>query len=101
MEKLARQVFDMTKHKPKDEKIQVVNGKYKNQLHTYIDTVLSGDNNKEFRKLAKSSIDFVEDSIDFMNITTHKLDAEKHLAEVCVVSTISAISIIKLISQLK
>jgi len=100
MDKLARQVFDAEKHKPKDEKIQVNNGKFKNQLHSYIDKTLSGDSNKEFRKLARSSIDFVEDSIDFMNITTHKLDAEKHLAEVCAVSTISAISIIKLIGKL-
>ncbi len=76
-------------------------GYFKNQLHTYIDTVLSGDSNREFRKLAKSSIEFVEDSIDVMNKTTHKLDAEKHLAEVCVIGTISAISIVKLIKQLE
>ncbi len=101
MDKLARQVFDSNKHKPKDAKIQVTNGKFKNQLHTFIDAVLSGDTNREFRKLAKSSIDFVEDSIDLMNTTTHRLDAERHLAEVCVISTISAISIIKLIKQLE
>lgn len=101
MDKLARQVFDLNKHKPKDPKIQVTNVKFKNQLHTYIDTILSGDTNKEFRKVAKSSIDFVEDSIDLMNTTTHKLDAERHLAEVCVISTISAISIIKLVKQLE
>lgn len=74
---------------------------WKNQLHSYIDSVLSGDKNKEFRKLAKSAIDFVENSCDLMSTTTHKLDAEKHLAEVCLISTISAISIISLIRHLE
>jgi hypothetical protein len=36
-----------------------------------------------------------------LSTTTHKLDAEKHLAEVCVISTVSAISIINLIRQLE
>ena len=101
MDKLTRQVFDANKHKPKDEKILINKGNFKNQLHTYIDTVLSGESNKKFRKLGKSAIDFVEDSIDIMNETTHKLDAEKHLAEVCVISTINAISMISLIKLLE
>lgn len=101
MDKLARTVFDLEKHKPKDNQKLVHNGKFKNQLHSYIDAVLFGDKNKEFRKLAKSAIDFVENSCDLMSTTTHKLDAEKHLAEVCVISTVSAISIINLIRQLE
>ncbi|MFN3793758.1 MAG: hypothetical protein ACK4RX_03755 [Chitinophagaceae bacterium] len=101
MEKLASIVFDVNKHKPQKSEVSVKEGKFKNQLHTYIDTVLSGSQNQEFRKLAESAIDLVEDSIDFMNKTTHKLDASKHLAEVCIVSTITAISIIKLVSQLE
>jgi hypothetical protein len=44
---------------------------------------------------------FVESSIDFMNATTHKLNAEKHLAEVCVISTINAIGIINVIRKIK
>ncbi len=101
MDKLARIVFDLEKHKPKDPEKLVYNGKFKNQLHSYIDAVLPGEKNKEFRKLAKSAIDFVENSCDLMSTTTHKLDAERHLAEVCVISTVSAISIINLIRQLE
>lgn len=101
MDKLARQVFDPIKHKPKDDKIPVSNGNSKSQLHSYIDAVLSGKDNERFRKLGNSSIDFVEDAIDIMNLTTHKLNAKKHLAEVCVVSTISTVSIVSLIRQLE
>lgn len=101
MDKVARMVFDLKKHKPMNNEKVVHNGKFKNQLHSYIDTILSGEKNKEFRKLAKSAIDFVENSCDLMNTTTHKLDAERHLAEVCVISTVSAISIINLIRQLE
>jgi hypothetical protein len=101
MNKIANEVFDSNKHKPKDINKEVHNGKFKNQLHTYIDTVLSGEANKEFRKLAETSIEFVERSIDVMNTTTHKINAEKHFAEVCVISTISAISIIKLVKEIE
>lgn len=101
MDMLAREVFDSTLHKPNDPTKEVHKGKFKNQIHAYIDTVLSGSKNKQFRLLSETSIDLVEKSIDFMNTTTHKLNAGKHLAEVCVISTISAISIIKLINELE
>lgn len=104
MDKISRIVFDIEKHNPntgEGKEINVSNGFFKNQLHSYIDKTLVGEKNKEFRTLAKSSISFVEDAIDFMNKTTHKIDAEKHLAEVCVISTINAISIINLIRQLE
>ena len=101
MLKLAKQVFDLTKHISKAKRIDLTEGKFKNQLHIYIDSVLSGKKNKEFRQLAEVSIEYVEKSIDLMNTITHKTDAEKHLAEVCVISTISAISIIKLIAELE
>lgn len=39
MDKLAGKVFDSTKHKPKDGSIKVANGFFKNQLHSYIDTI--------------------------------------------------------------
>ena len=101
MIKLAREVFDPKKHTPIDSSKEVNNGKYKNQLHAYIDKVLSGAQNKEYRKLAESSIEFVERSIDFMNTTTHKSEAKKHFVEVCVISTMNAISIVKLIKELE
>ncbi len=100
MDKLSREVFDFAKHAPPDLK-DVSSGKFKNQLHTYVETVLAGSKNRDFRVLAKSAIDFMENSIDLMNSTTHKLNAERHLAEVCVVSTITAVSIIKLIKELE
>ena len=67
MDKLARKVFDSTIYKPKDGSIKVENGFFKNQLHSYIDTILTGKQNVPFRKLANSSIDFVENAIDLMN----------------------------------
>ena len=99
--KLSKNIFDSKKHIPKDPTKDIGGEKFKNQLHTYIDSVLSGSKNAIFKKLAKSSIEFVENSIDIMNETTHKLNAEKHLAEVCVIGTVSAISIVNLIRQLE
>jgi hypothetical protein len=101
MLKLAEYVFDPKKHIPDISDIDLSVGKFKNQLHTYIDSILAGESNREFRVLAESSIDFVENSIDLMNKITHKPNAKKHLAEVCVISTISAVSIVKLINELE
>ena len=97
MEKLANIVFDSSKHKHNNPKAELTKGKYKNQLVAFIDTVLAGEDHQKFRKLAEASVEMVEKSSDFMNATTHKLNAEKYLAEVCAISTISAISIIKLV----
>lgn len=101
MNKLALIVFNSEIHIPQDPTIKVHNGNFKNQLHTYIDSVLSGAKNKEFRKLAESAIEFVESSVDCMNITTHKLNAESHIAEMCVISTISGVNIIKIVYDLE
>lgn len=101
MDKLARLVYDPVKHKPSEPTIKVNDGMFKNQLHSYIKAELSGEKNREFRKVAESAVEFVKSSVDIMNSTTHSLNAEKHLAEVCVISTISAISIINLIEKLK
>ncbi|MBU2928691.1 hypothetical protein [Winogradskyella psychrotolerans] len=99
MDKLAREVFDKGKHIPKDSSIEVHNGKFKNQLNTFVSSELSGKSNKELRKIAESSINLVSDSIDVMNKTTHKLDADKRFAELCVISTISVINVVKIISD--
>lgn len=99
LQKLANQVFDPKKHIPSDSKIDVTSGKYKNQLHTYIKTELSGDTDTELRKFAVSAIENVEDAIDLANATTHKLQAERVFAEACIISVISAISIVKLVES--
>ncbi len=101
MDKLAREVFNPDLHKAEDPSIELYNGKFKNQLHTYITSELKGKKNKGLRKVAESAIEFVSDSINFMNSTTHKLNAEKHFAELCVISAISAVSIIKIIDELE
>ncbi len=98
---ISEEVFDAQKHKPQKAGIDLSKDKFKNRLHTYIDSVLSGTSNREFRQLAEVSIEYVEKSIDLMNKTTHKTDAEKHLAEVCVIGTISAVNIIKLIAEIE
>lgn len=101
MDKLARAVFKTDLHKADDPTIELNNGKFKNQLNTYISFELKGKKNKVLRKVAESSMEFVSDSIDLMNSTTHKLDAERHFAELCVISAISAVSIIKIIDELE
>jgi hypothetical protein len=70
-------------------------------LHSYISYELSGDKNRELRQFAKSAISTVEDAIDLSNALTHKLDAEKEIAEVCIIGIIGAISIIKLVENNK
>lgn len=99
MDKLARIVFNPEIHKPTTNGIDVSNGKFKNQFHTYIAQTLQGSSNQELRQFAKSAIDFTENGIDLMNQTTHKLDVQKHFAEVCIISTISVISLIKAINE--
>ncbi|PZD76654.1 hypothetical protein [Mesonia sp. K7] len=101
MDKLARQVFIKEKHLNNPENLDLKDGKFKNQLKIYVENELYGKENKELRKLSKSSIDLVLNSIDIMNITTHQLNARKHLAELCIISLISVISIIKTISEIK
>ena len=100
MDKLARSVFNPDLHKSDDPTIELYNGKFKNQLNTYISSELKGKKRKDLKKLAISSIAFVEDAIDLMNTTTHKLSAEKHFAELCVIGAISAVSIIRTIEEL-
>lgn len=99
LDKLAREVFNKEKHLPANPLIELHNGKFKNQLNTYIATELAGKANKELRRIVESSINLVSDSIDGMNKTTHKLDADKRFAEICVISTISVINLIKTISD--
>lgn len=99
MDKLARLVFDPKIHiAPKG--VETKNGMFKNQFHTYISSVLNGGKNKELRLFAQSAVDFTENAIDLMNKTTHKLDVQKHFAEVCVISTISVINLIKAVNEI-
>lgn len=98
MDKLARLVFDPKIHTTTAQ-IELSNGKFKNQFRVYIQNVLSGEKNKELRHFSESAIEFIEKSIDLMNKTTHRLDVQKHFAEVCVISTISVISLIKAVSE--
>jgi len=99
--KLAKEVFNPEIHKPTDSNIDIGPGKFKNQLHSYINAELTGKNNKELKQFAESAIEMIEKSIDLANSLTHKLEAERTYAEVCVVSTLSAISIIKLVEKNK
>lgn len=100
MDKIARLVFNPEIHKPSIQNIDVSNGKFKNQLHTYISETLKGGENQELRQFSKSAVDFTEDAIDLMNQTTHKLDVRKHFAEVCIISTINIVSLIKAIHEM-
>jgi Bacterial sugar transferase len=86
--------IDKYKHVLNIEGVDLSSGKYKNRLNAFIDNALNGKSNKSMRQLVKSSIEFVENAIDFMNTATHKIDSKQHLAEVCVINTISTVSII-------
>jgi hypothetical protein len=97
--KVSNLVYDHSKHKPNYPKIDVGQDKYKNRLHSYVKAELSGESNRELRLFAESAIDTIESSIDLANALTHKTESERIFAEVCVIGTISTISIIKLIEN--
>jgi hypothetical protein len=99
LQKVANIVFKPEKHTPKDTTIDVSPGKFKNQLHSYIKIELAGNEKKELRHFAEAAINNVEKAIDLANTLTHKLESEKVIAEVCIIGTISAISIVKLIEK--
>ncbi|HVS91942.1 MAG TPA: hypothetical protein VHE59_07935 [Mucilaginibacter sp.] len=101
LQQLANNVYDENKHKPTDPKVDVSEGKFKNRLHAFIKTELSGDSNKVLRDFALSAIKMVEDAVDLANTLTHKLNANKTFAEVCIIGTIGTISIIKLVDENK
>lgn len=96
LQSISNIVFDPNKHLP-DIEIDLSEGKFKNRLHTYIKCELSGHENKELRDFAISIINTAEKSIDLANKLTHDLKASLMLAESCVISTIAAIGIIRLI----
>lgn len=99
LQKLANIVFKPTKHISEDNNIDLNEGKYKNRLHSYIRTELSGSNHKELRDYALSVITTAEKSVDLANKLTHDLNATPLMSESCVISTITVISIIKLIEK--
>ena len=99
MLKVSNLIYDHSKHKPSDPKIDVGPDKYKNRLHSYVKAELSGESNRELRLFAESAIDTIKKSIDLANTLTHKTESERIFAEVCVIGTISTISIIKLIES--
>jgi hypothetical protein len=99
MQKLSDVVYVHEKHKPEASTIAVTPEKFKNRLTSYIIKELAGEKNKELRHLAEALIASVEKTIDLANTITHKTDVDKTFAEVCVIGTIGAISIIKLIHK--
>ena len=99
MEKLADLLFDPEIHI--DPKLDLSKGKFKNQLHAFIQYQLKGKSNEELRKFAKNSVDFSRDAIDVIQKTTHKLDGQGYFAEICAISTISTINLLKTISEIK
>jgi hypothetical protein len=99
MLKLSDTLYVDEKHNPESKNILVTPDKFKNRLHSYIKKELAGEQNKELRSLAEASIASVEKTIDLANTITHKTDVDRTFAEVCVIGTISAISIIKLIHK--
>jgi len=98
MQKLANIVFNPQKHKA-PENIDLSEGKFKNRLHTYIKVELGGNENKEVRDFALSVIDTAEKSIDLSNKLTHSLNGDSFIAESCLVSTLSALNLIKIIAK--
>lgn len=99
LQKVSTIVFNPSKHKADGIAIDLSEGKFKNRLHTYIKAELGGDENKELRDFALSVITTAEKSVDIANKLTHDLNANPLLAESCVISTITAISIVRLIEK--
>lgn len=99
LQQLASIVFKADRHAPKDKTIDVSGAKYKNQLHSYIKAELAGDASVELRKFAEAAIDMAENVTDLANSVTHRSETEKTVAEVCVMGTITVISIINFIEK--
>jgi len=100
MQKMSNIVFDIQKHIPPD-RVDLSEGKFKNRLHTYIKTELEGHSNKEIRGFSLAVIETAEKAVDLANTLTHSLNADSFIAESCVISTISAINIIRIIEKNK
>lgn len=98
MQKISNLVFNPLIHKA-PENVDLTEGRFKNRLHTYIKSTLGGADNKEIRDYALSVVDTAESSIDLANKLTHSLNADSFIAESCVISTISAINLIKIIVE--
>jgi hypothetical protein len=99
LQQLANIVFKADKHSPKDKPIDVSPEKYKNQLHSYIKVELVGDASVELRKFAEAAINMAENAVDLANAVTHRTETEKTVAEVCVMGTITVISIVNFIEK--
>ncbi len=99
LEKLSNIVYKEGVHIPKDTKLDVSAGKFKNRLLTYFEHELSGSSNKEMRSFALSLIKSCLDAIDLSNKLTHDLKASQFIAESSVVGVVSSINIIKLAEQ--
>jgi hypothetical protein len=97
IELLASAVFDPSVHISDDPSVKVSEGKFKNQLHTYIKFQLKGSSNDALRNYAFASVAAVETAIDLANSLTHKTSADRKIAEACIISVVATISIIKLI----
>jgi len=98
IQKVADIVFNPTKHiAPKD--IDVSYDKYKNRLHTYIDTELGGSQDNEIRQFAESIIESCEKAIKLANTVTHDLKASSLMAESSVIGVLTILDIIKLIEK--
>lgn len=100
LEKLANQVFIPEKHMLNEDNIDTSAAKYKNRLHSFIKSELSGSHNKELRQFSESAINTVEKTINLSNNLTHNKKADKFLSEYCVIATISTISLIRMISNI-
>ncbi len=99
LQQTANIVFNIEKHKPADKIVDVSAEKYKNQLHSYIKAELVGDSSSELRKFAEAAIDMAENAIDLANAVTHRTETVKTVAEVCVMGTITVISIVNFIEK--
>lgn len=100
MQLISNIVFDPAIHVAPPE-IKLSEGNFKNRLHTFIKIELGGSENKEIREYVLSVITSAEKSIDIANKLTHSLGADLIIAESCVISTISAINMIRLIFNIK
>ena len=99
MQKVASIVFNPIKHLCTDKNVDLGEGKFKNRLHTYIKCELTAIENKELRDYSFAVIATAEKSVDLANKLTHDLKANRLMSELCVISTITVVSIIKLIAK--
>ena len=94
---LATEVFDSEKHNNNPENLELSEGKWKNRLKVYIESVANA--NKEIQKIFAAFVDSALTTADLSNKLTHHLKTHRFIAESCVISVIAVVNLVTVIEK--